>query len=74
MRVRMRDGRTLAATVLHAKGSTERPLSDDEIAAKVRDLAVYGEFLGSIDAVIAAVWQLDAMETIVPLVRLLGHG
>jgi 2-methylcitrate dehydratase PrpD len=74
VRVRMRDGRTLAATVLHAKGSTERPLSDDEIAAKVRDLAVYGEFLGSIDAVIAAVWQLDAMETIVPLVRLLGHG
>jgi hypothetical protein len=52
----------------------ERPLSDEEIAAKVRDLAVYGGFQGAIDEVIGAVWQLDTMTTIAPLVRLLGGG
>jgi 2-methylcitrate dehydratase PrpD len=72
--VRTRDGRMLTATVLHARGSTERPLSDEEIAAKVRDLAAYGGFQGSIDEVIAAVWQIDTMATIEPLVRLLGRG
>jgi 2-methylcitrate dehydratase PrpD len=72
--VRTRNGRTLTSTVLHARGSMERPLSDEEIAAKVRDLAVYGGFQGAIDEVIGAVWQLDTMTTIAPLVRLLGGG
>jgi hypothetical protein len=51
----------------------ERPLSDDEIAAKVRDLAAYGGFQAPIDELIAAVWQLDTMATIAPLVGLLGR-
>jgi 2-methylcitrate dehydratase PrpD len=72
--VRTRDGRTLKSTVLHAKGSIERPLSDDEIAAKVRDLAAFGGFQGPIGDVIAALWQLDAMPTIEPLVSLLGRS
>ncbi len=72
--VRMRDGRALTSTVLHARGSTERPLTDREIAGKVRDLATHGAFPGAIDSVIDAVWQLDTMATIEPLVRLLGHG
>ncbi len=72
VQVRTRDGRTLNSTVLHPRGSTEQPLlSDDEIAVKVRDLAAYGGFQGSIDEVIAAMWQLDTMATIAPLVRLL---
>jgi len=66
--VRTVDGRTLTSTVLQAKGSTERPLSDQDIEAKVRDLAKYGAFAGSIDNVIAAVWGLDAMATIDPLI------
>ena len=74
MQVRTRDGRTLSSTVLHARGSVERPLSDAEIAAKVRDLAAFGRFQGAIDEVIAAVWQIDTMATIEPLVRLLGRG
>ena len=74
VQVRTRDGRTLNSTVLHARGSMERPLSDDEIAAKVRDLAANGGFQGPIDEVIAAVWRLDTMATIAPLVRLLGRG
>jgi 2-methylcitrate dehydratase PrpD len=72
--IRARDGRTLSETVLHPRGSTERPLSDDEIAGKVRDLAVYGGFPGPIDEVIAAVWKLDGMATTEPLVGLLGRG
>ena len=35
--VRTTDGRTLSATVLHAKGSLEAPLSDAEIEAKVKE-------------------------------------
>jgi hypothetical protein len=69
--VRTIDGRALSATVAHAKGSTELPLTDAEIEAKVRDLASHGGFPGSIDAVIAAVWRLDTMPTIAPLLKAL---
>jgi 2-methylcitrate dehydratase PrpD len=71
--VRTVDGRTMTATVSHARGSMERPLSDQDIEAKVRDLAEHGAFQGSMDDVIAAVWRLDAMATIDPLIRLLGR-
>ncbi len=70
--IRATDGRTLTSSVLHPRGSTERPLTDDEIAAKVRDLATYGGFSGPVDDVIAAVWQLGTMATVDPLMRLLA--
>jgi 2-methylcitrate dehydratase PrpD len=72
--VRTTDRRRLEATVLHARGSTEHPLSDQEIEAKVRELARYGSFRGPIDDVIAAVWQLDTMTTIAPLIGALRQG
>ncbi len=61
--VRTHDGRRLEATVLHAKGSMEQPLSDQEIEAKVRELAS----LEGIDALFAAAWQLDTLADIGPL-------
>jgi 2-methylcitrate dehydratase PrpD len=61
--VRTHDGRRLETTVLHAKGSMEQPLSDKEIEAKVRELAP----LAGIDALFAAVWQLDSLTDIRPL-------
>jgi 2-methylcitrate dehydratase PrpD len=61
--VRTHDGRHLEATVLHAKGSVEHPLSDQEIEAKVRALAP----VACIDEMIAAVWQLDTLPKIGPL-------
>lgn len=70
--VRMVDGRVLTSTVLHPKGSAERPLSDQEIEAKVRDLADYGQFKGSIGEVIAAMWRLDTMVTIDALIDVLS--
>ena len=54
------DGRHLSTTVLHAKGSKERPLSDQEIEAKVREQAA----LARIDDVIAAAWQIDRLDDI----------
>jgi 2-methylcitrate dehydratase PrpD len=69
--IRTTDGRILKSTVLHAKGSTERPLSDQDIEAKVRELARHSGFRGSIDDVIAAAWRLDTMATIEPLIEAL---
>jgi 2-methylcitrate dehydratase PrpD len=69
--VRTTDGRMLRSTVLHAMGSKERPLSDRDIEAKVRELAQHGSFRGSVEDVIAAVWQLDTLATIEPLIEAL---
>jgi 2-methylcitrate dehydratase PrpD len=69
--IRTTDGRKLASTVLHARGSVERPLSDQDIEAKVRELARYGGFRGAIDEVIEAVWRLDTIATVAPLIRAL---
>jgi 2-methylcitrate dehydratase PrpD len=71
-RVRTRDGRDLAATVLHPLGSEERPLSDADIEAKVRDLARHGGFGGAIDAVIAAVWAIDGAASVGTLMDAAG--
>ena len=69
--VRTHDGRVLTATVTHAKGSTADPLTDAEIEAKLRDLAHQGNFSGSVDKLIASIWQLDTAATIAPLVAAL---
>jgi 2-methylcitrate dehydratase PrpD len=69
--LRMVDGRTLTATVAHPIGSLERPLSDRDIESKVRDLAAYGNFAGSIDAAIDAAWRIDTLATIDQLVETL---
>jgi 2-methylcitrate dehydratase PrpD len=66
--IRTRDGRTLEETVLHARGSSEKPLSDQDIETKVRELAQYGGFAGRIDDVIGAAWKLEELEMIGPLV------
>ena len=56
---------------MHAQASS---LSDQDIEAKVRELAKYGGFHGPIDDVIAAVWQLDTTTTIDPLMATLRQG
>lgn len=57
--VRMADGRRLAHTVLHPRGSEAHPLSDAEIEGKVRDCVAGGRTGCDADAVIGAVWALD---------------
>jgi 2-methylcitrate dehydratase PrpD len=66
--LRLRDGRTLSSSVLHARGSRQQPLSDQEIEAKVRELAG-----ASADALIAAAWRLDTLPTIAPLLTAAGR-
>ncbi len=70
--VRLTDGRTLMKTVLHPRGSLAQPLSDDDIAAKVRNLARRSRICDRIDAIIDAVWSLDAAPDASVLCRLLG--
>jgi 2-methylcitrate dehydratase PrpD len=65
------DGRVFELTVQHPRGSIERPLSNQEIEEKVRDLASYGAFQGSIEDVVAAIWKLDEMAIIDPLTKAL---
>jgi 2-methylcitrate dehydratase PrpD len=72
--VRTLNGRTLEETVLHARGSTEQPLFDQDIEAKVRELARHGAFSGRIDDVIAAAWELDRLRTIHPLAEAARPG
>ena len=59
--IRLRDGRSLSVTVLHARGSLEAPMTDDEIAWKVRDLARQARWPGPIDAIIDQIWNLDEL-------------
>jgi 2-methylcitrate dehydratase PrpD len=57
--VTLRDGRRLGATVLHARGSAEHPLSDRDIEAKVRDLGRQSGTACDMDGLIDAIWRLD---------------
>jgi 2-methylcitrate dehydratase PrpD len=52
-------GQRLEATVTHARGSYENPLTDADLEFKVRDLARYGNTSGDIEQVIEHVWSLD---------------
>lgn len=69
MLVRMADGTEQATTVLHARGSFEKPLADGDIEAKVREL-VAGAGTG-LDAgrIIAGVWGIDAAARVSGLMR-----
>lgn len=69
---RTTDGRTLETTMLHPRGSAARPLSNQEIEDKVRDLALHGGFRGPIDRIIAMLWELETLPSVEPLARLLG--
>ncbi|MGE0224936.1 MAG: MmgE/PrpD family protein [Acetobacteraceae bacterium] len=69
--VRTTDGRVLERTVHHPRGSMERPLSDEDIAAKVRDLADHGGFGGPVGQMIETVWRLDDLPRVEPLLALL---
>ena len=69
--VRTGDGRVVQATVQHARGSMQRPLSDVDLEAKVRELAAWGRFRGPIDRIIAEVWQLDEVGSLASLLAAL---
>ncbi len=70
--VRTVQGGEFSTTVLHAKGSLEQKLTDQEIESKVRDLAAQSPAVCDIDAVIGQVWQLDHAADLGSLLRLVS--
>ncbi|KMO35363.1 hypothetical protein VQ02_17480 [Methylobacterium variabile] len=54
-----RDGRAFTATVMHARGSLARPLSDAEIEDKLREAARAGGTRCDPDRVIGAAWRVE---------------
>jgi len=58
--LRLADGREFQRTVLHPRGSFERPMSDAELEEKFRDNAAIGGFADRADTAIAALWALDS--------------
>lgn len=57
VRVTTTSGKVLEETVVHAKGSIEKPLSDEDIEAKARTLSAGASC--NIDRLIAATWSLE---------------
>jgi 2-methylcitrate dehydratase PrpD len=70
--VRTRLGDTYEATVEHARGSLEKPLSDAELEAKVYALASQHLPKTNIEQCLAMLWQLQNMATIHPLMALVA--
>ncbi|MEZ5854199.1 MAG: MmgE/PrpD family protein [Hyphomicrobiaceae bacterium] len=62
--VRMRDGASHETTVLAARGSVEKPMTDGDLESKVRDLVRHaGTGLDS-ERIIGSVWDLDTAQNI----------
>jgi 2-methylcitrate dehydratase PrpD len=59
--LRLRDGRDISATVVHARGSIEHPLSDAEVEEKARCLAEWGGTGCDLDRLAGLVWRIDAL-------------
>ena len=70
--VTLTDGSSHQAYVEHPRGSAERPLSDDELAAKYRVNAALGGTTADVEGQIAALWALDSSASIAPLMALLS--
>jgi 2-methylcitrate dehydratase PrpD len=68
--VAMDKGITYTTTIAHARGSLERPLTDDEIEAKVRLLAEHGLPGMDVEQLVNAVWTLDQREDAGDILRL----
>jgi hypothetical protein len=69
--VTLADGRRAETTVLHARGSAERPLDDAALDAKFRANAALGGLAERADAAIAAVRGLAAAPEVGTLMALL---
>ena len=67
-------GKVLSAEVMHARGSLAQPMTDAEIAQKLRDLAATGCPRCEADRVIDAVWRLDEADDVRELMRLVAVG
>jgi 2-methylcitrate dehydratase PrpD len=67
-------GKLLSSEVMHARGSLAQPMTDAEIAQKLRGLAATGCPACEADRVIGAVWRLDQADDVRELMRLVAVG
>jgi 2-methylcitrate dehydratase PrpD len=67
-------GKLLSSEVMHARGSLAQPMTDAEIAQKLRDLAATGCPRCEADRVIDAVWRLDEADDVRELMRLVARA
>ena len=70
--VNMRDGRVSTVTVEHSRGSEARPMTDADLEAKFRDNAAIGGSARLADSRIAAIWRIEEMADVTPLLGSLG--
>lgn len=66
------DGREIRRSVVHPRGSFERPMSDAELEEKFRENAAIGGFSDRAEAAVAAVWGLDTAADVGGLMRALA--
>jgi 2-methylcitrate dehydratase PrpD len=67
--IRTRSGNILVEEVMSARGSLANPLSDRDIETKLRECARSGEARCDPERLIEAVWRLETLSDIAPLVR-----
>jgi 2-methylcitrate dehydratase PrpD len=65
--VRLADGTTQETTVLHARGSIQKPMTDGEIEDKVRSLVALAGTNLDAEKIIAGVWGLDVAPGVMAL-------
>jgi 2-methylcitrate dehydratase PrpD len=70
--VELDDGGRHALRIDHASGSLARPMTDAQLEAKVRSLAQWRQWQGSVEALIDTFWQLDQAPTSAGIVPLLS--
>ncbi|TDR89797.1 MmgE/PrpD family protein [Enterovirga rhinocerotis] len=68
------DGRRLVETVVHPRGSIERPMSDRDVEDKLRTIAEGRVSAETLDRIVDLVWHLDEQPEIATLMRLAAGG
>src|SRR5262249_11017458 len=63
-------GEILSETVMSARGSLEHPLSDAALESKLRDCGCSNRAGWDIETIIEAVWHLDKLADMSPLMKL----
>jgi 2-methylcitrate dehydratase PrpD len=67
--IRTAPGDVLSETVMSARGSLERPLSDSALEAKLRDCGCSNRAGWDAEEIIATVWRLDTLPDVRALMR-----
>ena len=70
--IRLRDGRVLTHHVVHALGSKERPMSDEDLSAKFRDLAEGVLPAAQVEEALALCWNADSLPDAAVIAERLG--